>query len=81
MEPVPLCKGEIIVHIQNREQLAELNPDSRAAAVIVDNAADAALARDCVGSRLVGVAIDARLPQEEDTTSESWNAEIGRAHV
>lgn len=75
MEPVPLCKGEIIVHIQNREQLADLNQDSHAAAVIVDNAADAALARDCAGSRLVGVAIDARLPQEEDTTSESWNAD------
>lgn len=75
MEPVPLCKGEIIVHIQEREQLESLKQDCRAAAVLVDDAADVAQARELAGTRLVGVAIDARLPQEEDTTSESWNAD------
>ena len=40
MEPVPLCKGEIIVHIQEREQLESLKQDCRAAAVLVDDAAD-----------------------------------------
>ncbi|MDO5548632.1 MAG: hypothetical protein Q4F79_09130 [Eubacteriales bacterium] len=75
MEPVPLCKGEIIVHIQDREHLAALDANSRAAAIIVDDAVNVTRARRHAGERLIGVAIEARLAQEEDTTSETWNAD------
>lgn len=75
MEPVPLCKGEIIVHIQDRAQLIQLENSSCAAAIIVDDAVNVMRARSHAGDRLIGVAIEARLSQEEDTTSENWNAD------
>ncbi len=75
MEPVPLCKGEIILQIEHGGQMMELTPQSRVSSVIVDDADDVGRARAKLGSsKTVGVRIDAKLNKEEDTTSREWNA-------
>lgn len=76
MEPVPLCKGEIILKIEHSGQIASLRPQSRVSSVIVPRAEDIAEVRKKLAQeRPVGVRIDASLNTEEDTTSGDWDAD------
>lgn len=65
MEPVPLCKGEIILKIEHRGQLTSLGPQSKVSSVIVTDPMDIGLARSRAKGKPVGLMIDASLQEPE----------------
>ena len=75
MEPVPLCKGEIILKIEQSGQLASMRTPGKAAAAIVADADDLESVRRIMPGCPIGVMLDAQLHEEEDTMSEKWNAD------
>lgn len=73
MEPVPLCKGEIILKVEQNDLPSSV--PAKAAAAIVADPNDLESVRRTMEGCLVGVMLDAQLREEEDTTSENWNAD------
>ncbi len=81
MEPVPLCKGEVILTIENPQAMMSFDwDDCRAAAVVVPDVESVASAKKRLKDRPVGVLIGADGWNPEEDFGAKWPSErlIGR---
>lgn len=81
MEPVPLCRGEVILTMERPQQMMSVDWKScRAAAVVVPDAVSVETAKSCVGDRMVGMLINADGWNADKDIGEKWPSErlIGR---
>lgn len=81
MEPVPLCKGEIIFTMEHPHQVMAVDWDTcHAAAVVVPDVMSIAAVKSHVGKRPVGVLIQADGWNPEEDIGAHWPSErlIGR---
>ncbi len=81
MEPVPLCRGEVILTMERPQQMMSVNwKRCRASAVVVPDAMSVETAKSCVGNRLVGMLVNADGWNAEEDIGAKWPSErlIGR---
>lgn len=81
MEPVPLCRGEVILTIEQPQQMISIDwKSSRAAAVVVPDIMSIAAAKSHVGKRPIGALIQADGWNPEEDFGAKWPSErlIGR---
>lgn len=81
MEPVPLCRGEVILTMERPQQMMSVDWKScRASAVVVPDAMSIETAKSCVGDRLVGMLVNADGWNAEEDIGAKWPSErlIGR---
>ena len=81
MEPVPLCRGEVILTMEQPQQMMSVKwKHCRAAAVVVPDPVSVEMAKRSVGDRRVGMLINADGWNAEEDTGAKWPSErlIGR---